>query len=247
MEDIGKVWFYTIGKGHIEEADRTWLTVTSTDLNILVTTFVVMIVLLMVGWLVGRTPKMVPSYTQLLMETITDFIDTLCQESLGKELGRSFSSFICTLFLFLLLCNYSGVFFFEEPTLDINTPLSLGLLGFAIAVYQAMRFKGFFGYFREMIMEPIPIVMFPLNLIGELSKIVSISFRLFGNIMGGAVIIKVVSWLVGYIILPIGLYGFFGIFVGTIQAFVFTMLTLAYIGQGVELEEEEEEEGGEPA
>ena len=90
-------------------------------------------------------------------------------------------------------------------------------------------------------MEPIPIIMFPLNLIGELSKIVSISFRLFGNIMGGAVIIQVVSWLVGYIVLPIGLYGFFGIFVGTIQAFVFTMLTLAYIAQGVELDEEEEE------
>ena len=90
-------------------------------------------------------------------------------------------------------------------------------------------------------MEPIPIIMFPLNLIGELSKIVSISFRLFGNIMGGAVIIQVVSWLVGYIVLPIGLYGFFGIFVGTIQAFVFTMLTLAYIAQGVELDEDEEE------
>ena len=90
-------------------------------------------------------------------------------------------------------------------------------------------------------MEPIPIIMFPLNLVGELSKIVSISFRLFGNIMGGAVIIQVVSWLVGYIVLPIGLYGFFGIFVGTIQAFVFTMLTLAYIAQGVELDEEEEE------
>ena len=59
--------------------------------------------------------------------------------------------------------------------------------------------------------------------------------------MGGAVIIQVVSWLVGYIVLPIGLYGFFGIFVGTIQAFVFTMLTLAYIAQGVELDEDEEE------
>ena len=139
------------------------------------------------------------------------------------------------------MCNYIGVFGFEEPTLDINLPLGLGILGFGIAVYQAMRFKGFFGYFWELLMEPIPIIMFPLNLIGELSKIVSISFRLFGNIMGGAVIIQVVSWLVGYIVLPIGLYGFFGIFVGTIQAFVFTMLTLAYIAQGVELDEEEEE------
>ena len=71
--------------------------------------------------------------------------------------------------------------------------------------------------------------MMPLNLIGELSKIVSISFRLFGNIMGGAIIILVVSYLTYSVLLPPFLNAFFGLFVGTIQAFVFTMLTLVYI------------------
>jgi F-type H+-transporting ATPase subunit a len=71
--------------------------------------------------------------------------------------------------------------------------------------------------------------MMPLNLIGELAKIVSISFRLFGNIMGGSIIILVVSHLVYNIVLPPFLYAFFGLFVGTIQAFVFTMLTVVYI------------------
>ncbi len=241
MGDIGKMKYYDFVGGWIEPAQRTWLTVTDKDLQTLLSTFVIMIILLMVGWLIGRNPRLIPSYPQLFLESIVGFVDGLCQESLGKELGRSFTAFIGTLFIFLLTCNYIGVFGFKEPTLDINLPLGLGLLGFVIAVYQAMKFKGFFGYFWELLMEPIPIIMFPLNVIGELSKIVSISFRLFGNIMGGAVIIQVVSWLVGYIILPIGLYGFFGIFVGTIQAFVFTMLTLAYIAQGVELEEEEEE------
>jgi len=244
MGDIGKIELYDLGTGAwIEASQRTWLTITSKDLNTLLSTFVVMILLLMVGWLIGRNPRLIPSYPQLFLEFIIGFVDDLCKESLGKELGRTFTSFIGTLFVFLLLCNYIGVVGFEEPTLDINLPLGLGILGFGIAVYQAMRFKGFFGYFWELLMEPIPIIMFPLNVIGELSKIVSISFRLFGNIMGGAVIIQVVSWLVGYIVLPIGLYGFFGIFVGTIQAFVFTMLTLAYIAQGVELGEEDEEEG----
>ena len=69
----------------------------------------------------------------------------------------------------------------------------------------------------------------PLNVIGELAKIVSISFRLFGNIMGGAIIILVVSYLTFNILLPPFLNVFFGLFVGTIQAFVFTMLTVVYI------------------
>jgi F-type H+-transporting ATPase subunit a len=68
-----------------------------------------------------------------------------------------------------------------------------------------------------------------LNLIGELAKIVSISFRLFGNILGGSIIILVVSYLTLNLVLPPFLYAFFGLFVGTIQAFVFTMLTVVYI------------------
>jgi F-type H+-transporting ATPase subunit a len=69
----------------------------------------------------------------------------------------------------------------------------------------------------------------PLNVVGEFAKVVSISFRLFGNIMGGSIIIIVVSYLAYGLILPPFLYAFFGLFVGTIQAFVFTVLTLVYI------------------
>jgi F-type H+-transporting ATPase subunit a len=71
--------------------------------------------------------------------------------------------------------------------------------------------------------------MAPLNIIGELAKVVSISFRLYGNIMGGSIIVLVVSHLIYSLILPPFLIGFFSIFIGTIQAFVFTMLTLVYI------------------
>jgi len=247
IEDIGQVKHYTIGTGWITDvSERTWLTITDLDLHMFTATYLVMIVLVLCGWLIGRDVRLVPSGAQLVMEWLVGFVDSLCQESLGKELGRKFTAFISTLFMFLLACNYTAIFSgvapIHEPTKNINTPLILGLLGFSIAVYQAMKSKGVFGYFKEMLLEPIPIIMFPLNLIGELSKIVSISFRLFGNIMGGSVIIVVVSWLVGYMVLPIGLVAFFGIFVGTIQAFVFTMLTLAYVSNGIELEEEHTEE-----
>ncbi|MBW1840886.1 MAG: F0F1 ATP synthase subunit A, partial [Deltaproteobacteria bacterium] len=115
----------------------------------------------------------------------------------------------------------------EEPTKDLNTPLSLGLMGFCIAHYAGIKSKGFKQYLKEYC-EPI-FFMAPLNIIGEFAKIISISFRLFGNIMGGSIIIVVVSYLTYSLVIPPFLYAFFSLFVGTVQAFVFTMLTIVYI------------------
>jgi F-type H+-transporting ATPase subunit a len=100
-------------------------------------------------------------------------------------------------------------------------------MGFVLAHHAAIKSKGFKAYIKEYF-QPI-FFMMPLNVIGELAKIISISFRLFGNIMGGSIIILVVSYLCYSIILPPFLNAFFGLFVGTIQAFVFTMLTVVYI------------------
>ena len=130
--------------------------------------------------------------------------------------------------MFLLVSNWLGIIpHLEEPTKDLNTTLGLGLMGFVIAHYAGIKSKGFKAYAKEYF-QPI-FFMMPLNLIGELAKIVSISFRLFGNIMGGSIIILVVSYLTYSIVLPPFLYAFFALFVGTIQAFVFTMLTVVYI------------------
>jgi F-type H+-transporting ATPase subunit a len=126
------------------------------------------------------------------------------------------------------MCNWIGLIpHLHEPTNDLNTPLSLGLMGFVIAHYAGIRAKGFKTYLKDYF-EPI-FFMAPLNIIGELSKVISISFRLFGNIMGGTIIILVVSHLVFSLVLPPFLNAFFVIFIGAIQAFVFTMLTLVYI------------------
>ena len=76
-------------------------------------------------------------------------------------------------------------------------------------------------------------VMAPLNIITEIANVVSLSFRLFGNILGGAIIVMVISFLTRYVILPVGLNIFFGIFVGTIQAFVFTMLSMTYLAVAI--------------
>jgi F-type H+-transporting ATPase subunit a len=135
--------------------------------------------------------------------------------------------------MFVVVSNWLGIIpHLHEPTKDLNTPLGLGLMGFFIAHYAGIRTKGFKEYAKAYI-DPM-FFMLPLNLIGEIAKVVSISFRLFGNIMGGSIIILVVSYLSFSLVLPPFLLAFFGLFVGTVQAFVFTMLTLVYISVQVQ-------------
>ncbi|MBN1257169.1 MAG: F0F1 ATP synthase subunit A [Planctomycetes bacterium] len=139
--------------------------------------------------------------------------------------------------------NDPGIYLpaFEEPTADYNVPLALAIL-FVLFIGHGgnIRKHGLWGYIKRSYFDPpgmMGIIMAPLNVVSKLAELVSISFRLFGNIFGGAVIIIVVSGLLHNLVLPVGLLGFFGVFVGTVQAFVFTMLALTYISLGVAEEE----------
>ncbi len=128
----------------------------------------------------------------------------------------------------------------KEPTTNVNVPLGLALLFVLLIGHGSdIYYNGICGYIGSYFTPGgvIGLLMFPLNVVGKMAEIVSISFRLFGNIFGGAVIIGVISGLVAYVALPIFLYGFFGVFVGTVQAFVFTMLALTYISSGAAEEE----------
>jgi F-type H+-transporting ATPase subunit a len=198
------------------------------NLESIAMTWIVILILFGFGFLATRKRGIVPGSMQLIGELFVDQLYTLTDDALDKEHARKYAPLICALFMFLVLCNWLGIIpYLEEPTKDLNLPLSLGIMGFCIAHYAGIKAKGFKDYIREYF-EPM-FFMMPLNLIGELAKIVSIAFRLFGNIMGGSIIILVVSYLTYSIILPPALNAFFGLFVGTIQAFVFTMLTVVYI------------------
>lgn len=197
------------------------------NIKTILMSWLIMITLIIFSFLAAYRVKLIPNIFQSLAETIVGAFDKLVIDTLESN-DRKYFPFITALFLFLLLCNYIGVIpGCDEPTKDLNTPLGLAILGFVIAHYSGIKFKGIIKYSKEYL-EPF-FVMAPLNLIGELAKVISISFRLFGNIMGGSIIIIVVSHLVYNLVLPPLLYAFFGIFVGTVQAFVFTMLSLVYI------------------
>jgi len=198
------------------------------NLEVIVMTWIVFAVLIALGFAATRKRDILPRPLQTLGELFVTLLYGLTEDALGKEMAKKYAPLICALFMFLLISNWIGLVpHLEEPTKDLNTTLGLGLMGFVIAHYAGIKSKGFKAYIKEYF-QPI-FFMMPLNLIGELAKIVSISFRLFGNIMGGSIIILVVSHLTYSIVLPPFLYAFFGLFVGTIQAFVFTMLTVVYI------------------
>lgn len=198
------------------------------NLDTIYMTWIVIILLLFFGFFAARKSGMLPRPIQVLGELLVSALYNLTEDALDREKAEKYGPLTCALFMFLVVSNWLGIIpHLHEPTKDLNTPLSLGLMGFVIAHYAGIRAKGFKNYLKEYC-API-FFMMPLNVIGELAKVVSISFRLFGNIMGGSIIILVVSYLTYSIVLPPLLNAFFGLFVGTIQAFVFTMLTVVYI------------------
>ena len=198
------------------------------NLEVIVMTWIVFFVLIVFGFATTWKRDLLPKPMQVLGELIISQLYELTEDALGQEKSKTYAPLICALFMFLLLSNWIGIVpHLEEPTKDLNTPLSLGIMGFVLAHFAGIKTKGFKEYSKEYF-QPI-FFMMPLNVIGELAKVVSISFRLFGNIMGGSIIILVVSHLTYSIVLPPLLNAFFGLFVGAIQAFVFTMLTLVYI------------------
>ena len=219
MEEIGKVshWVFHLGDIRLVVNNHT-----------LIMTWVVIALTLVFAWAATRDRAMVPGPWQQIAEFLVSWFKDLVRDALGEAYEERYFPLICGLFIFLLLCNWVGIVpGLEEPTKDLNTTLGLGVMGFFIAHGTAIKVKGLKEYLKEYF-EPMFFLM-PLNVVGEIAKVISISFRLFGNIMGGSIIIVVVSHLIWGLLLPPFLYGFFGLFVGTVQAFVFTMLTLVYI------------------
>jgi len=194
-------------------------------------TFIVMAILIVLGLFGVRRLKMIPHGFQNLWEVIVLFFDDIVTSTLDEE-GRKYTPFIITLFMFICVSNLLGIVpGLEEPTKNLNTDLALALMVFVVVHFSAIRVKGIKGYLKSYC-DPMPFLM-PLNVIGELAKVVSHSFRLFGNILGGSIIIIILSHLTKFIVLPIFLQLFFGLFSGVIQAFVFTMLAVSYISVAV--------------
>jgi len=177
----------------------------------------------------------------LLLQFITFFID-LTKQSLGY-FHFAHCAFAASLFIFIALCNTASLIpWLDEPTRDINTALALGIITFCYVQSIVIKTKGLKSYISDLF-KPF-FIMLPLNVIGKLSSIVSISFRLFGNIFGGSIITKLYFTAIrGVFLLELfGIFSglnfliviFFTLFEGLLQAFVFSMLTLTYLSIGTQ-------------
>lgn len=151
-------------------------------------------------------------------------------------------SFITALFLFIILCNtISLIPGTEEPTKNLSTTLALGLISFFYIQIYALKTMGLIGYIKDYF-APL-FVFFPLNVVGKIATVISMSFRLYGNIFGGATISTIyfhalygsplLEALGAFSGLNIILTLFFVLFEGTIQAFVFAMLSLTYLAAAI--------------
>jgi len=175
-----------------------------------------------------------PNRVQAALDALMDLLQGQLTSSFSSErLGREMFPFISTLFLFVLFSNWLSVIpGLSSPTQDLNVTMGLALMVFVVSQVLAMRAKGMKTYWKGYL-EPVPFLL-PLNIIGELSRPLSHAFRLFGNVLAGTILVSVVMAKFAPIIVPSVLNLIFGLFFGSIQAFVFAILAVAYINVAVE-------------
>jgi len=208
--------------------------------QVFLTSWFVIGLLLVASLAATRNIQRIPQGIQNLMEYALEFIRDLARNQLGEKEYRPWVPFIGTLFLFIFLSNWSGALVpwklihlpegeLAAPTNDINTTVALALLT-SLAYFYAGFSKRGLGYFKKYI-EPTPILL-PIAILEDFTKPLSLSFRLFGNILADELVVAVLVLLVPlFVPLPVMALG---LFTSAIQALVFATLAAAYIHEAME-------------
>jgi F-type H+-transporting ATPase subunit a len=181
----------------------------------------------------------VPGKLQLLWELLVEQVSDLASSAIGPE-GLPFVGMGVTIGLFILVCNWLAFIpsgdpgFLAPPTGDVNLPLALALIVFFTVHYNSVKARGVGGYFKHYA-QPYA-ALTPINIIEEITKPITLTFRLFGNIFSGVLMISVIVTLIPPYLSWIGLAiwkPFDELFIGAIQAFIFALLTIMYLGMGM--------------
>jgi len=209
-------------------------------------TWFIMAVLTVFSILVTRNLKKVPGPLQSMVEALVEAVNNLTAQTMGED-KMGFAPYMGTLLVFLSIANLIGLIGMRPPTADVNTTMSLAMMTFILVHISGARSKGVGGYLKSFT-EPLAPLL-PLNIIGELANPISLGFRLFGNIVGGLVIMSLLygglaslsASLLGSSAPPIlsagvpaVLHVYFDMFAGVLQSFIFTMLTMVYIAMAMD-------------
>ena len=170
----------------------------------------------------------VPGTFQNVVELVVEMLDKMIGGVMGKFSPR-FRNYIGTIFIFILLSNISGLFGLRPPTADYGVTFAMGIMTFVLIHYNQFKYQKVKGVIAGLC-DPWPIWA-PINLIGEIAVPISLSLRLFANVLSGTVMLALVYALLSKIaiIWPAALHVYFDLFSGAIQTYVFCMLTMTYI------------------
>lgn len=201
--------------------------------------WVAMAIIIAVALIIRSSLKLVPTGLQNLVEIIIEELKKLAEENIGHHWAPRFFPLIGTLGLYILVCNFMGLIpGFESPTSNINTTASMAVPVFLATHYYGIKVHGikyinhFLGPIRSIWALPLMVMMFVIEVIGHLARPVTLSVRLFGNMIAKHKILIILALLTPWIV-PVAILGL-GVLVSVIQAFVFVLLTTLYLAGAVE-------------
>lgn len=210
-----------------------WITTTH------VCMLIVMIIL--IGFFIAANRKIkhakeVPDGFQNVVELIVEMLDKMVQGVMGIN-SPKFANYISTVFIFILMSNISGIFGLRPPTADYGVTFALGVMTFCLIQFNKFKHQKVKGVLKGLC-DPWPIWA-PINIISDIAVPISLSLRLFANILSGTIIMALVYGLLGWIATfwPAVLHVYFDLFSGAIQTYVFCMLTMTYVTQACETDE----------
>lgn len=207
------------------------LWITTTHVSILIVDIVLLILFLATKRKM-KNPSEVPKGFQNIVELIVEMLDNMVKGSLGAN-AHKFANYIGSIFIFILISNISGVFGLRPPTADYGVTFPLGVLSFCIIQFNNVKHNKLGA--AKSLLKPIPLFL-PVNLIGEIAVPISLSLRLFGNVLSGTVMMALVYGLLPIFLrfgFPAVLHVYFDLFAGAIQTYVFCMLTMTYVNDKV--------------
>lgn len=198
-----------------------------------VVTWIIMAVLTVMVVLLVRNLKVEnPGKKQLLLESAMTAVNNFFGDILGEH-GKQYIPYLFSTAIFIAISNLIGYFGFKPPTKDLNVTAALALMSIFLIEYSGIHQKGGKGWLKSFA-EPSPI-MLPMNILEVAIRPLSLCMRLFGNVLGSFVVMKLIEIICPLIIpLPFSLY--FDLFDGLIQTFVFVFLTALFIKEAVEIE-----------
>jgi len=197
------------------------------------------VILITTALVIRRSLRMVPTGVQNVMESVVETFLKLTEENMGHHWGRTLFPLIGTLFMFILICNFMGLIpGFASPTSNINTNAAMAIPVFLATHYYGIKVHGikyinhFLGPIRSIFALPLMLLMFIIEFIGHLVRPITLSVRLFGNMLAKHILLGVLAMLTPWIIPTLILA--LGTLIGLIQALVFVLLTTLYLAGAVE-------------